>query len=284
MVIRLPERVVSRFRHLSFCVCAHCQGALPYVSVDGLSQSEEGSNGPSQSGDSNMYDTEIEARVDREIASFLDDEYAARGDKLYQWYRNYFLAQNNRHLPATIGLAPYDKAIVRFVLERCPFAKRFVEVGAGIAQESMLLAMMGMPTCAIETNQDNFDMMLRLLERLERRLDPGLPARMKPINDFFPAHAAEYIDSETIVVFPTLSWGINAAVEQEIFNALQAAGGVILSVYDFFRHRAEQAEQEELVAQFCSRGFDKPVVVHAWKGLEMGFRYNKIVFMKRMAS
>ena len=34
-----------------------------------------------------MYDKKIEERVDWEIANFLEDEYAAQGDGLYQWYR-----------------------------------------------------------------------------------------------------------------------------------------------------------------------------------------------------
>src|SRR5690242_4134217 len=109
-----------------------------------------------------MYDAEKEGRVDREIAAFLEEEHAAKGDQLYGWYRHRFLAANNKYLSSTIGLAPYDKAIARFVIENCPFAKRFVEVGAGLAQESMLLAAMGMSTCAIETNLTNFDMMKRL--------------------------------------------------------------------------------------------------------------------------
>ena len=231
-----------------------------------------------------MYDTAMEGRVDREIAAFLEDEHAAKGDELYGWYRYRFLAKNNKYLSETIGLAPYDKAIARFVIERCPFAKRFVEVGAGLAQESMLLAMMGMPTFAIETNLTNFDMMKRLLDHLAKRLDPSLPARMTPINDFFPTRAADYVDSETIVAFPTLSWTIDAAQEKQIFDALRAAGGVILSTYDFFRHRAELAEREELVAQIRARGFDAPVVVREWDVWDQGFRPDQIVFMKRSAS
>ncbi|MBY0320963.1 MAG: hypothetical protein K2X72_19735 [Reyranella sp.] len=226
----------------------------------------------------------MEGRVDREIAAFLEEEYAAKGDQLYGWYRHRFLAANNKYLSATIGLAHYDKAIARFVIENCPFARRFVEVGAGLAQESMLLAALGMSTCAIETNLTNFDMMKRLLERLSQRLAPDLPKRMTPINDFFPTRAADYVDSHTIVAFPTLSWTISAAEEEAIFASLRMAGGVILSVYDFFRHRAEEGEREALIAQIRARGFDAPVVVHAWDGWVAGFRHDRIVFMRRSAS
>ena len=230
------------------------------------------------------YHPQIESQVDREIAAFLEDEYTERGDELYGWYRYRFLAKNNNYLTRTIGLAPYDKAIARFVVENCSFAKRFVEVGAGLAQESMLLAMQGISTVAIETNGANFDMMTRLLERLTQRLDPELPKRMRPIRDFFPTNAADYVDRETVVAFPTLSWTIDADQEKAILDALPLAGGVILSVYDFFRHRGEPAEREELIAQIRARGFDAPVVVHQWDTWEMGFRYDQIVFLKRSGS
>lgn len=231
-----------------------------------------------------MYDIEMEGRVDREIAAFLEEEHAAKGDALYGWYRHRFLAANNKYLTSTIGLAPYDKAIARFVVEHCSFAKRFVEVGAGLAQESMLLAMQGMATYAIETNLANFDMLTRLRARLAQRLDPDLPKRMTPINDFFPRRASEYVDADTILTFPTLSWTIDATQERAIFDSLRAAGGVILSAQDFFRNRPELAEQEELIRQIRSRGFDAPVEVHSWTEWHMGFRPDRIVFMKRSAS
>lgn len=231
-----------------------------------------------------MYDAELEARADREIAAFLEEEYDAKGDALYGWYRHRFLAANNLYLPATIGLAPYDKAIARFVIDHCSFASRFVEVGAGLAQESMLLALQGMSTIAIETNLDNFDMMKRLQGRLTERLDGELPKRMTPFYDFFPTRATEYVDAKTVLAFPTLSWTIDAETEIKILDTLKLAGGVILSAQDFFRNRKDPAEQELLIAQIRSRGFDPPVEVHTWTEWQMGFRPDRIIFMRRSIS
>lgn len=228
-----------------------------------------------------MYDVEIEALLNREIADFLEKEYAERGDKLYQWYRYRFLAANNKALTETIGLGPHDRAIARFVIERCPFAKRFVEVGAGVGQESILLAMMGKTTCAIEANVENFTMMKRLVEHLAARLASDLPNRMTPIYDWYPTRAAEYVDSDTILAFPSLSWTLDAAQERTIFDSLSAAGGVILSLYDFFTHRAEPAEQEALVAQIRERGFEAPIEISSWEGANMGFRHDRHVFMRK---
>ena len=228
-----------------------------------------------------MYDKKIEERVDREIANFLEDEYAAQGDGLYQWYRYRFLAANNKSLTSTIGLAHYDKAIARFVLECCPFATRFVEVGAGLAQESMLVALHGLPAFAIESTLAHLDMMIRLRQRLATKLDSGLLEHMTPINDWFPRRAAEYVDAGTVLTFPTLSATITAEQETQILDVVKLAGGVILSTEHFFYNRTPD-EQEALLAKIRSRGFGEPVEVFSWANGEMGFAANRIVFLKHL--
>lgn len=228
-----------------------------------------------------MYDENIEERANREIANFLEEEYAAQGDGLYQWYRFRFLAANNKALSSTIGLAHYDKAIARFVLERCPFATRFVEVGAGIAQESMLIALHGLPAFAIETTPPHLDMMNRLRERLATRMDSRLVERMTPVYDWFPTRAMEYVDAGTVLTFPTLSATMTAEQETQILDVMQRAGGVILSTEHFFRNRTPD-EQEILLSQIRSRGFGEPVEVFSWANGDMGFNANRIVFLKRL--
>lgn len=230
------------------------------------------------------YDMEIETRVDREIAAFLEEEYAAKGEKLYQWYQYRFLAAKNQYLTSSIGLAHYDKAIAHFVIERCSFADSFVEIGAAAGQESILLAMMGMSTCAVGWNADNFDMMKRLVARIAERLDPDLPKRMTTRDDYYPDRAVEYVDAKTIVAFPTLSGALDAVRERAILDSLRSAGGVILSLYDFYRHRAQPAEQAELIAQIRELGFGAPVDVRAWDKWDMGFRPDRIVFLRNLAA
>ena len=140
---------------------------------------------------------------------------------------------------------------------------------------------MGKTTCAIEANVENFTMMKRLVEHLAARLASDLPNRMTPIYDWYPTRAAEYVDSDTILAFPSLSWTLDAAQERTIFDSLSAAGGVILSLYDFFTHRAEPAEQEALVAQIRERGFEAPIEISSWEGANMGFRHDRHVFMRK---
>ncbi len=122
-------------------------------------------------------DSAIEASLNRELLIFLKEELAAQGDGpdgLYQWYRN-------RFIPASIGLAPYDRAIVRFVLENCGSFDRFIEIGAGIGQECMLLALNRRRTWAVETGHINFAMMKRAVARVTERIDPDLPSYMTMI-------------------------------------------------------------------------------------------------------
>jgi hypothetical protein len=228
-----------------------------------------------------MYDKKIEERVDMEIASFLEEEYAAQGDGLYQWYRYRFLVANNKSLTSTIGLAHYDKAIVRFVLERCPFATRFVEVGAGLAQESMLVALHGLPAFAIESTVAHLEMMNRLLRRLATKLDSRLLERMTPVNDWFPRRATEYVDAGTVLTFPTLSATMTEEQETHLLDVMKVAGGVILSTEHFFRNRTSD-EQATLISQIRSRGFGEPVEVFSWANGDMGFAGNRIVFLKRL--
>ena len=227
------------------------------------------------------YNTVQEALVDHTIAMFLEEEYAAKGDELYIWYRKRFLAANNDLLTSSIGLAPKDRAIARFVAERCGFATRFVEIGAGLGQASMLLARLGLPTFAVESSYVNFDMMMRARDYVSRRLDPGLLERMKPINGFFPVNAEEYVNGEAVLAFPSLSFGIDDETEKKILDALTLAGGVILSLSWFFRGR-EAEEQEILIGQIRSRGFDAPVEVYSWSDFQWGFSPDRIVFMRRL--
>jgi hypothetical protein len=229
-----------------------------------------------------MYDTDLEARVDHEIAAFLKEEHAAKGNALYPWYRLKFIAAKNSALSATIGLAPYDRAIARFVVEQCPFATRFVEVGAGIGQEAMLLALHGLPTYGIEWLADHVDMMLRLRQRLAERIDATLPERMTPVHDWFPKCADSYVDEGTLLAFPTISARIDDDLERQIFHAMRRAAGVILSVRDFFRNRPDPVDQDALVARIQDQGFAAPVTVRAWDTTDMGFPPDRIVFMKRL--
>ena len=121
-----------------------------------------------------MIDPEIESALNRELLIFLREELVAQGDGpngLYQWYRNKFIPEN-------IGLAPYDRAIARFVCEHCGSFDRFIEIGAGIGQECMLLALNRRRTWAVETGHINFAMMKRAVARVTEQIDPDLPRYM----------------------------------------------------------------------------------------------------------
>ena len=78
-----------------------------------------------------------------------------------------------------------------------------------------------------------------------------------------------------------MSFGIDDETEKKILDALTLAGGVILSLSWFFRGR-EAEEQEILIGQIRSRGFDAPVEVYSWSDFQWGFSPDRIVFMRRL--
>lgn len=216
-------------------------------------------------------DDALVAALDRELYAFLQEEFEKQGEELYQWYRL-------RHLPAGIGLSHYDRAIAQFVLDNCSFADHFVEVGAGIGQECMLLALFQRRTVAIETYGPNFRMMERAVARIAERIDPNLPDHMSRIWDHYPERASEYVTDRSILCFPTLSWGLDAEKETALLDSLGAASGVIIGLTYFFDVRRTDEEQECLIDQIRERGFAAPVDVCTWTEWVQGFPPNRIVY------
>jgi hypothetical protein len=222
-------------------------------------------------------DAAIEAALDRELFAFLKEELALQGDGphgLYQWYRT-------RFIPAGVGLSPWDRAIASFVLENCAAADRFIEIGAGIGQACMLLALSRRRTLAIEQDKTNFAMMERAVERIADRINRELPNYMSGIRDWYPNRAAEYVTARSILCFPTLSWGLDAAKEAAMLDSLRAAAGVIVGLRYFFRPRETDEEEQQLVEQIRERGFAAPVEVFCSKKWADGFPPNRIVFFAK---
>jgi len=216
-------------------------------------------------------DTALVAALDRELHQFLLEESRRQGEGLYQWYRT-------RYLPAGIGISHYDKTIARFVLDNCGFADRFIEIGAGIGQQCMLIALAGRRSVAIESDRVNFDTLERATARIAERIDARLPEYMSPIRDWYPTRANEYVTDRSILCFPTLSWKLNAEKEAEMFDSLRASAGVIVGLGYFFQVRSSDDEQQWLINRICERGFSAPVDVCTWKQPVDGFPPNRIVY------
>jgi hypothetical protein len=223
-----------------------------------------------------LMEKPLEHALERELATFLHEEYASQGEELYQWYRL-------RFVPRDIGLAPYNVAIADFVTEHCGEFGRCIEIGAGIGQQSMLLALRKRQTLMIDANFEIFAMATRAFERIANRVYPELPTYMTMIYDWFPDRAPEYVTPDSILCFPTLSWSTTPEQDGKILDTIGSAGAVILSLRQFYRPRDLAEEQSILVEQIRTRGFDPPIDVCVWQEPVDGFMPDRIVFMKKSA-
>ena len=64
------------------------------------------------------------------------------------------------------------------------------------------------------------------------------------IQDWYPRRAPEYVTPNSILCFPTLSFGLTAEQESALFDSLRSAGAVILGLRTFFRLRDSEEEQQ----------------------------------------
>jgi SAM-dependent methyltransferase len=216
----------------------------------------------------------LETALERELAAFLKEEYASQREELYQWYRLKFV-------PHDIGLAPYDIAIADFVTEHCASFGRFVEIGAGIGQQSMLLAVRRYRTWAVEATDHMTALAERAFARVKDRVYPDLPNYMSMVKDIFPNRAQEYVTSDSVLCFPSLSWGLTPEEEVRVLNTIGMAGGVILTLRSFFKARETTEERDILIDQIRQQGFGAPVDVYMRTQMEYSFYPDRIVFMKK---
>jgi hypothetical protein len=215
--------------------------------------------------------------LERELAAFLQEEYEEKGEDFHHWYRT-------RFIPNNIGLARYDWAIADFVSARRQKFERFVEVGAGIGQQSILLATRGMRVWIVDANKEYVEMGARAISRVARSLSPALPQFVTQVLDWFPRRARDYISPEAVLSFPTLAATTTPEQFEEMLINIGKAKAVILSLRHFMKVRATEAEQEALIEQIRNRGFGRPVDVLAWRTIERSFHPDRIVYFEKEAT
>ena len=223
-------------------------------------------------GDDNQRD--LTDLVSDEVLCFLRDEQREAGD-IYQWYKHRYIENN-------IGLSRIDKAIAEFVVRRFGATRTTLEVGAGIAQCSQLLALTGVRAAGLEASHSHFEMMKRLTARLAARFDPDLLKRFTAIRGAYPDDAAPYIGERTIVIVPSLGSTMTPEQEIRVFDALKPADGVILGVRMFFRVRDQQEERDLLLRQIQDRGFGEAEEVLSWSDGSFGFMPDRIVYLPKL--
>jgi hypothetical protein len=212
--------------------------------------------------------------VNDEIFAFFAAEMAAQGD-LYQWYKYRYIDNN-------IGLSMIDREITNFIIRRFGSTRKILEVGAGVGQCTQFLALCGVDGIGLDSYGAHFEMMKRLSDRLNERFDCDIARHFKAACGFFPDDAAQYIDSKTIVLVPSVGCTLTPEQEVGVFDALVPADGVIIGVRAFFRLRDTEEERDLMVQEIQKRGFGDPEVVFAWNTISFGFMPDRIVYLPKI--
>jgi len=194
--------------------------------------------------------------IDAEILNFLREELSAEGpmeSPIATWYRKQYLNKSR-------GFAAFGQVLVDLLAQRRQRFDQVTEVGAGIGQTCVQLALEGWPTIAVESGAEVFGWMEHLLARL-RRIDAVVSERVRPLKCGYPERASEYLNERTLACFMGLltSSAINDVINREMIESLRLAGGIILDPRVFFRRRESEQEQGELVTEIQKLGFGPPV-------------------------
>lgn len=210
-----------------------------------------------------------------EVLAVLQAEAEASGrESVYTWFREYYLNEG-------IGLAPYDVAIADFALRKLQDCN-FLEVGAGMAQLSALLAVRGFRTVGMEGHPAIFKTTTTVHSRVCRRF-AGVADRFSVLNTRFPNQAAELVDGDTVIAAINISHQLTSKEFDDILVAFKLARGVIINVAGFFRPRVDAEAQAELIGQFKARGFAEPQVIYSWQHGEYRFQPGQILYFQNSA-
>lgn len=186
-------------------------------------------------------------------------------------------------MPLKVGLSPWDVAVATFVQRLNGKFNKFVEIGAGFGQASMLIASRGMPTLAIDTNQVIFNQMAELLRRIRKNIAPDIDRYFSTRIDFFPTNANEYLSKDVLFCAIDLSHEMTEEQKAEVFKAMSLAGGVIIGLRWFFISR-DLNEQSQLIDRIVNLGFAPPIdVYNSYEtGNRAGFPLNRIVYFENL--
>ncbi|MDC0055894.1 hypothetical protein OAJ94_02460 [Deltaproteobacteria bacterium] len=209
----------------------------------------------------------------RIILQFLKEEKERKGE-IYQWYERRYLAQE-------VGLSIIERRIVDFILERFGTSKQIVEIGAGVAQCSFLLAGHGVDVVPVESSHECFDMMTELAEKIST-IDSKIKKHFKPIKGKYPMVVHEKsISANSIFMFPSLSFGQTEEEELQSMMSMKLSDGVIIGLTQHFRPRNSEEEKEELIKQVRELGFGEPIEIFSWNDSNFGFAPDRIVYLER---
>jgi len=190
------------------------------------------------------------------IKDFMQTRLAAMGEQESGFYNYYaYLIRQNR------GFVHYDRPIVEF-LAKLPRAKRYIDVGAGIGQLSVLLACHGMTAIAVEGDSKRAMAAGALQDRI-RTADADMASRLSFVKCWFPAPAVP-VDRDSILIFTNVITDLSDRIEQPMLEACSEAGGVVVDLVRFTRARSSVERWNDLTSRFRRQGFSDPIDIYSW--------------------
>lgn len=206
-----------------------------------------------------LPESTLERQLSDEIVRFLSVENAEHGNDMYHWFRDYYLSEG-------IGLAPHDVAASWFIKQNFP-NKRTVEIGAGMAQMSALLAGNGFTATAIETTRAHVATARRLHDWLTHKNYPSYEI----LSGWFPNVGSDRIDG-SVVVGLSISFGVSEEQWNYLLDALAPASAIVMDITQFFTVRRDAASKADLASQLAERGLSKQQEIFRWNHGE-GYKF-----------
>jgi SAM-dependent methyltransferase len=217
-----------------------------------------------------------EAKVEAAILDFLQKEIAAQlapEDSIARWYRTMYLERGQ-------GFAPFGRAVMGLLQERRGRFDRVTEIGAGLGQNCLQLALDGWSTIAVESGNPVYNWMERVLDRVNR-FAPDVRARVRPLECHYPHRASEYLDGRTLACFLGVCAEVTPDVDRQMIDALRLAGGIVLDPRVFFRHREAEEERRALIERIEALGFKPPIPLWNSTAAPGFFPYDFLYFERR---
>jgi hypothetical protein len=165
--------------------------------------------------------------------------------------------------------ALYDLRLARFCADRLRGFETFVEVGCGIGQLPLLMALQGQTCIGIENDWKRAacagDLKLHLSQRY-----PLIAANARVMYGTFPAQLPEGVNkAKTALLCNFLAFTHTAEQERAFIREMYTYPLCIVDLSRFLKLRPDAQQRQELVDLLEAQGFDKPTPLgtsRAWDG------------------
>jgi len=104
-----------------------------------------------------------------------------------------------------------------------------------------------------------------------------------PINKKYPEALNDVImDHNTIILVPSIATTFSDIEEEECYERLKDAGGIILGLLHHYERRETASLQNNLIKRIQSKGYGEPKVILQWDTWEFGFAPDTLIYMENL--